>query len=671
MTRPVRLLAVVLALLAASCGGGPESPQPEAPSPASSPAAAKPAYDLDIPMVTYAWDPAAGDPSVPAEMGGPGFTGEGWLTNMTFPASGDPRAIRGGTFSLYTPDWPATLRMTGKDWNSTVNYTIKSLCYESLLSLNSTTLEWTPALATHWQISEDKSVYRYRLNPKARFSDGSEVTAQDVVASYKLLMDPTLLDPSSQMTFAKFQEPVAVSKYIVEVKVKEPNWRNFIYFSGSALAIFPAKHVSIKGSEYLEKYQFAYVPGSGPYEVRPEDIKTGESITLRRRASYWDDANPAGAGTGNFDAITYVIVKDPQLAYEKVKKGEIDYYQIPKAQWWAEELPKVEAVQRGLLVRRKFYTDAPSGVSGLALNMRRAPLDDVRVRKALSHLIDRPTMIEKLFFNEYVPLKSYHPGGAYENPSNEMVQYDEVAAVELLEQAGWTQVNKDGYRVKDGKELAFTVQYASPLSERSLTVYQEACKRAGVKLELQLLTPAARWKNIRQKEYDISEQPWGGLFFPNPETSFHSRLAKEVDNNNVTSFADPRVDELCAKYDLSYDINERIAIVREIDSIVFNAHPYVLEWYNPAQRVVYWNRFSMPAWGTSRISDSDDMFLTWWVDPQKDAELAAAKADPAGKMEAPEVEFRYWPEYRKAEEAKKAAAAAATPAPAPAPPSAP
>ena len=662
MSRPARLLAVLAAaLLSAACGGSEtEAPKPES----QAPAPAAPKYDTNIPMVTFAWDPSAGDPAVPALMGGPGFTGEGWQTNLTFPASGDPKAVKGGTFTIYAQDWPATLRMTGKDWNSHVNYAIKTLCYESLLSLNSVTLEWTPGLATHWQISEDKSTYRFRLNPKARFSDGGEVTAQDVVASYKLLMDPTLLEPSSAMTFSKFETPVAVSKYIVEVKVKEPNWRNFLYFAGGALAIFPAREVSIKGSEYLEKYQNAYTAGTGSYEVKPENIKMGESLTLTRRANYWDADNPAGVGTFNFDAITYIVVKDPALAYEKVKKGEIDYYQIPKAQWWAEELPKVEAVQRGLLVRRKFYTDAPSGISGLALNMKRPPLDDVRVRKALCHLMDRPTMIDKLFFNEYVPLKSYHPGGSYENPANEMVAYDEVAAVELLEQSGWKEINAAGYRVKDGKELSFQVQYGTPLSERSLTVYQEACKRAGVKLELQLLTPAARWKNIRQKEYDISDQPWGGLFFPNPETSFHSRLAKEVDNNNVTSFADARVDELCARYDLSYDVAERIAIVREIDAIVFETHPYVLEWYNPAQRVVYWNRFSMPAWGSTRIADTDDQFNTWWVDPAKDAELAAARLDATKKMAAPEVDLRFWQAYRDGQEAAKAAAAApaATPA---------
>jgi microcin C transport system substrate-binding protein len=653
LARPVACLVACVTLVACRGMGSKEgAPRPEQ-NPAMPPAHASPAapaHDVNIPMVTYAWDPQAGDPSVPAELGGPGFSGVGWETRMTYPAHGDARAVKGGSMTIFTPDWPATLRMIGKDWNSTVNFAMKQLCYESLLALHPATQEWTPGLATHWQVSEDKTTYRYRINPKARFWDGTEVTAQDVVASFKLLMDPTLLEPSSTMTFAKFHDPVALSKYVVEVKVKEPNWRNFLYFSDGALAIFPAKDISMGGKAYLEKYQFAFHPGTGGYWVRPEDVRMGESVTLRRRTDYWDEGNPAGVGLGNIDAITWVVVKDPALAFEKVKKGELDYYQIPKAQWWAEELPKVDVVQRGLLVRRKFYTHAPHGANGLAINMARPPLDDVRVRKALCHLLDRPTMIEKLYFDEYAPLKSYYPGGEYENPDNVMVSYDEVAAVELLEQAGWTTVGEDGYRVKDGKVLGFTVQYGTPLSERSLTIYQEACKRAGIRLELQLLTPASRWKNIREKEYELSDQPWSGLFYPNPETSFHGRLAKEKDNNNVTGFSDPRVDELCARYDKSYDHAERVAIIRELDGIVFAAHPYVLEWYNPAQRVVYWNKFSMPPWGSARTADSDELFFNWWVDPEKEKALQAAKADPTMRLETPPVDLRFWDAWAAARE---------------------
>ena len=86
----------------------------------------------------------------------------------------------------------------------------------------------------------------------------------------------------------------------------------------------------------------------------------------------------------------------------------------------------------------------------------------------------------------------------------EVYEYEELTAVELLEQAGWTEQNSDGYRVKDGEELGFALTYRSPLSERWLTVYQEACKKAGIRLELQLLTNTSHWKNVR--EFDVLDR---------------------------------------------------------------------------------------------------------------------------------------------------------------------
>jgi microcin C transport system substrate-binding protein len=627
----------------ASCGGG------EAPKEEPKEEAAAAAYQLNIPRVKYNWDPQAGDASVSAELGGPGFTGEGWLTREEMSAVGDKSAPQGGSLSSYMPDWPPTLRQAGKDWNTYFNYFVRDACYHSLLDLDQETMDFVPELATHWQISEDKTTYRFRINPKARWSDGKEITSADVVATWKLLTDPTLLDPSGVMTYGRFEEPKAISKYIVEVKTTEESWRNFLYFSG--MSVFPAHQISMPGSQYLDEYQFKLTAVSGPYGLVEEDIKTGDSITLRRRSDWWGDDIEAWDGLYNIAELKFVVVKEPQLAFEKVKKGELDYYPIPKAQWWVEEVPKIEAVQRGLLVPTKFYTDAPHGISGLALNMSRPPLDDIKVRRALQLLMDRKTMIEKLYFNEYKPLDSYE-SGAYANPDNEKFVYDEFGAVQLLEEAGWKEKDAEGYRVKDGKQLSFKVTYNSPLSERSLTVYQEACKKAGIKLELELLTPAAAWKNLTQKQYDIQSVAWGGLTFPNPETSWKSDLAKQQDNNNVTAFANPEVDKLLDAYNKEYDPQRRIEIIREIDGIIYKQHPYVLEHYNPSQRVLYWNKFGMPAWGTSRFGEVENMFLAWWVDPAKDKELAAAKADPNAKMEPGPAKVEFWPAWN-AEREKK------------------
>jgi microcin C transport system substrate-binding protein len=598
-----------------------------------------------IPMVKYTWDNTVGDASVSAQMGGPGFTGEGWTTNMEFQAIGSADAIKGGSLKRYLTDWPATLRQHGKDWNSSLNYLVADLCYETLLGSHPISQEPMPAIASHWKISEDKSLYTYRINPAARWSDGTEITSADVIASYDLRLDPKALDPSSAATYGKMDRPVAISKYIVEVKCSTPNWRNFLYFSG--MGLFPAAEVSIPGDEYLDKFQNAYTASSGPYIVKPESIEMGTGITLTRRDDWWDKNNPAWVGLYNIDNYEYEVVMDAGLAFEKVKKGEIDYYLVPRAQWWAEDLKDVEAVKRGLLVMCKYYTDAPVGTSGVAINSQRPPLDDLRMRQVLQYLYNRELFIDKLYYNEYSALQSYWQGGSYMNKENKVLPYDPFEAVLLLEEMGYTEKNSDGYLTKDGQVLRFNLTYSSKFSEPNLTIYQEDAKAAGIELVLTFETPASRWKSMRQKQYDLTSTAWGALVNPNPETSFGGALADQFDNNNVTSYSNARVDELCVAYDNEYDVQRRREIIREIDGIIYKDQPYVLGWFNPAQRMVYWNRYSMPAWGATKTADYDSLHYTWWVDPVKEAALEAAMKDPNITLDPGPTENRFWQEWNK------------------------
>lgn len=605
----------------------------------------------DIPMVKYSWDPMAGDAEVPAELGGPGFTGEGWETNMEFPAIGSAEAVKGGQITMYLPEWPVTLRLQGENYNTTFNYRARDLCQQGLLTTHPVTLDFIPALATHWWISEDKMTYRFRINPKARWSDGKEVTANDVVATYDLVMDPGINFPSNALVFGKLNRPVALSKYIVEVTCKQLNWRNFMYF-GASMAIMPAHQISIPGGEYLDQYQNKYHAVTGPYTLDASTMEMNKAIDLVRRDDWWDKDNPAWRGLWNFDRYHFVVVQDLGLALEKAKAGELDYYTVPKSQWWVEELTakKVDAIDRGLIQKRKFYNHEPVGTSGLALNTTRAPLDDLRVRKALAHLRDRPTMIDKLFFNEYEPLVSYYQNGDGQNMSNKMVEYDPFAAVELLEEAGWTEIGTDGVRSNaKGERLKFKLMYRSVLSEPSLTVYKEDCFQAGIEIELELVDSALHWKSVRERTYDIASMAWGALVFPNPETSYSSKLADpETQNNNITSFASPRVDELLDAYDTEFDVAKRSEIIREIDGIIFNDHPYVLDWYNPARRIIYWNKFGMPKWGVMRYNGEEDMMYVWWVDPLKAAQLDKAKKDKSLTMETEPVDHRFWTEWKAA-----------------------
>src|SRR5207237_10058610 len=103
-----------------------------------------------------------------------------------------------------------------------------------------------------------------------------------------------------------------------------------------------------------------------------------------------------------------MVGRDQNLAFEMVKEGDLDYFYVQVPRQWGQEL-NFGKVQRGLIQKAKVYNDYPIGTRGIAFNTRKAPWSDVKVRQALAHLVNRKLFIEKIYFNEYVPLTSYFP----------------------------------------------------------------------------------------------------------------------------------------------------------------------------------------------------------------------------------------------------------------------
>jgi microcin C transport system substrate-binding protein len=654
-TASVHKISFTLSLLVTctltACGGGEAPPAPAASAPVAAPSAPASFDRNDYPVFPNA--DAGADASVTAELGGRGFTGEGWETNTDYDLIGDPRAVKGGTFREYQLAFPGTLRIEGPEANTVLNSMIGSMLYETLLTIHPTTLDFMPVLATHWQISEDGSTYRFRIDPNARWSDGMPVTADDVVATWSLFMDSGLQSPMLQLVYGKFEKPVAESKYIVSVKSQVENWRNFMYFAAS-MQILPA-HVlkDVDGAKYLTDYNFKFLPGTGAYRVDEADIRKGQSVTIRRRTDYWAADVRRNVGLNNFDEVRETVVRDQNLAFEQFKKGDIDSYFVNISREWVEEL-NFDRVQRGLIQKRKIFNDNPSGTQGLAFNMRKAPFDDIRVRKALTLLQNRQLLIERLFFNEYVPQNTYH-GGIYENPNNPKNEYDPQAALALLAEAGWSSRDAQGRLVKDGQPLTIEILYDSQSSERFLTVYQEDLGKVGIGLNLRLVTPETQFKLMMERNFDVTTIAWGGLLFPNPETQFSASLADVPNNNNIAGFKDARVDELLVTYDREFDPEKRAAIIQEIDGILANSYQYVLGWDMPFHRIAYWNKFGHPEGYFSRVGDYRDMPTLWWIDPQKDADLRRALRDDSVSLPVGTTEVRYWPEYAQREKAAAAA----------------
>jgi microcin C transport system substrate-binding protein len=641
-----RCLVVVTVLALSACGGGTSNTQQPQASNASAPAASRgnaSANKADYPVFPSA--DAGADPAVPADQGGKGFKGDGWQTNTDYELIGNPHAVPGGMYREYQPDFPSTLRQYGPEANTFLNGMIGGMVYETLLTLHPNTLDYIPALATHWQISPDKLTFRYRIDPNARWADGQPVVADDVVATWSLMMDPGLQDPAEALVFGKFEKPVAETKYIVRVKSKDLNWRNFLYFSAS-LPLFPA-HVlkNVNGASYVKDYNFKVLPGTGPYEVREADVIKGKSVTIRRRNGYWADKVRRNAGENNFEAITEIIVRDPKLAVEMFKKGDLDFY-FSSAREWVEELGKLDKIDQGVIQKRKAHNELPQGTMGLAINTLKPPFNDVRLREALQHLLNRPLMIEKLFYNEYQPINSYYAGTPYENPNNPKNEYDPALAVKLLGEAGWKDRDAQGRLTKNGQPLAMELLYFYKPYEGALTTYQEELRKVGIGLNLRFVTPETLYSLVYQRKFELGMVIYGGLVFPNPETSVASSLADQNNNNNITGFKNKRVDELLGQYDKEFDQKKRIAIIREIDGIVANSHEYVLFWEPSYTRFAYWNKFGVPDGYFTRFGDYRDVPGLWWIDPDKEAALKKAMGT-SGKLPVGAVDDYYWIEYAK------------------------
>ena len=560
-----------------------------------------------------------------------------WVENNDFPLIGDPQAQKGGTLRYAISTYPATFRTHGPSSNTSFIRTMSGLVYQTLISIHPDTLEIIPDLAEAWEVTEDNRTFLFRLNPNARWEDGKPVTPEDVVFSYDIVVDPATKDPYSADLFTRmFERPEIVDEHTVKFVSKTLHWRNFLFCGG--LEILPAH--TFKGKDYVKDFNWKLPNGSGPYKL--SKFRKGQNIIFKRRDDFWAKDEKRYQGLYNFNQIKFVVVRDENLEFEKFKKGEFDFYVVGIARRWVEETD-FDKVRNGWIQKRKIYSLKPNGHSGLAINMRRSPLDDVRVRKALAYLYNRPLFMEKLFFNEYISMYSYFPGSINENPANEKIDYNAEKAAQLLAEAGWTERNKQGILLKDGQTFTLTALYYNKVFDRHLTIFQEDLKKAGIELKLKLLDWSAMLKLIDERNFDMAYLGWTGMMFPNPEPDYHSKYADIQQTNNITGIKVPRIDEILDAYPEMFDLEERVNALQELDNLVYNEHPYILSWYAPFSRVLYWNRFGMPGSYVTKTGDFREILSLWWFDEEKTQALEEAMKKDA-KLPVGEVEVKYWSE---------------------------
>ncbi len=526
----------------------------------------------------------------------------------------NPKAVKGGTFNTWGSGFPKSLNY----WLQSTSFTgeIANLMFEPLVALHSTQNTEVGILADAWTISADKLTFTFHLDSRAMWSDGVPVRAEDVQFYYDVMMNPKNLTSAFRVSLKRFDRPVVKDSLTLEVTAKEVHWNNF--WDAAGMVAFP-KHVWDKVDFNLQNFDFPAV--SGPYRI--SEVKKERSLTLERRADWWGRAKRYNQNKYNFDFIKYRFMEDQIKTLETFKKGDIDVLPIYTAAIWAQKTD-LDQVKKGWIVKQRIFNKEPIGFQGFAINMRRPLFQDIRVREALSLLINRPLMNEKLMFNEYFLLNSHYPDlfPNNRNPDFPLRPFDPKKARELLTAAGW-KPGADGVLTKDGKRFEISLPTSSP-DLRHLNVYVEAMKDVGIVAKIDQVSYSSLSKRMDNHEFDMYWVAWGAGRLRDPEPVWISTTADEIASNNYPGLKDKLVDSLIVAQKTEMDLDKRNAILKRIDGQLNALIPYVLLWQADHSRILYWNRFGTPTYVYDKFAREDCIPTYWFVDPDKEKALQTA-----------------------------------------------
>jgi microcin C transport system substrate-binding protein len=502
--------------------------------------------------------------------------------------------------------------------NNTYTRQIFGLMYETLLWQDAVTAEFTPGLACRWTLSDDKLGFTFEIDPAAAWSDGRPVTAEDVKWTFDQVMDPKNATGASNVALGVFQSPEILGPRTIRFRAKESHWRNLLALG--SFEILP-KH-AFAGQDF-NRLDLDRPVVSGPYVL--SSVKEQIEIRLSRRRDWWADRRPSVAHTMNFDTLVFRYYSDNENAFEAFKKGQVDVYAVYTSRLWANETLG-GAFDKNWIAKRRVRNHNPIGFQGFAMNMRRPPFDDLRVRKAVAHLVDRETMNRTMMFSAYFMHRSYFEDlyDASHPCTNEYFAFDVSAAKALLREAGYAANPQTGILEKAGRPLRFSFLTRDGSSEKYLSYCNAAFREAGIDMKIERKDLAAWMRDMDAYNFDMTWASWSGVVFRDPEDMWLSTEADRPSGNNITGFKDPRVDALIEKQKTMYSVTDRNQVCREIDALVTAAVPYVLLWNIDATRLLYWDAFGMPDTVLSKIGDERSLLGYWWYDADSAAELKAA-----------------------------------------------
>ncbi len=555
-----------------------------------------------------------------------------WITNDVDPVYASPDAKKGGTLRSFLLSFPLTLRYVGPDSNGSFRSAIQGNMMSPVMT-HPNTLNLLPSLATHWAYGKDNKTMYFRLNPKARWSDGKKLTPEDFAYTLKFMRSKDIVAPWYNTYYTdEIDKVVIYDDHIYSVSSTKPRPRDELH---SHVSITPTPrhfYKDLKG--FVQNYNWQVAPNTGPYLI--SKIKKGKSITFSRKQDWWAKDLKYYKNRFNVDKVKYKVIRDMNLAWVHFKKGNLDTFSITIPFFWHEK-SKGELFDKGYIHKLWFYTDAPQPAYGLWLNQDNEILKDRNVRFGIAHAFNIEKVNQKVLYADYIRKGSIHTGfGKYTNIQIKAREYDLNKANTYFDTGGWDKRGADGIRIKDGKRLSLTITYGNDHHTKRLVILKEEFKKTGLELNLRKLDRAASFKSVLEKKHDIW---WGALVggrWPQYWGQFHSINAHKPQTNNFTSTDDPEMDRMIEAFRSAMTTDERVSLAHQLQQRIHDQGAWIPRLDIPFERMAYWRWVKLPETPGTRIGGIGltpfDSGL-FWID--KDLKKETQKAKRSGKKFPP------------------------------------
>jgi peptide/nickel transport system substrate-binding protein len=448
------------------------------------------------------------------------------------------------------------------------------------------TLEWRGLLAEAWQYDPEGMWVRAKIHDDARFSDGVPVTAEDFRYTFHDLVFNQQIEAARFRSILNVIDRIEViDEKVVEFHFVEPKFTNLT----QALTMFvvPAHFYSQFQPSQLNQAT-GLLMGSGPYRLEvidPDDQwSQGEDVVLVRNENYWRDVKPY------FDRRRYTVVANNVARLTAYTNGEGDMMRATNEQY-RNKTREPEFLEKNYA---NAWINMRSGFGFIAWNCGErngelTPFHDKRVRRAMTHLIDRERVLRD--FAEglgQIATGPFPPVSRQSNPNITPHAFDIAKAEALLEEAGWIDRDGDGIRENEAGEpfeWEYTISNSSTFSDKVAQYLKDQCARVGIRCTIRKIDWAIFATTLDRRDFDAITMQWSNS---SPESDPYQLWHSESIPNqgdNFTQWNNPEADRLIELGRITLDDDERMAVWHQLHEVFHDEQPYTFMLNSP------WIRF--------------------------------------------------------------------------------